>query len=71
MINLAAVYRSEGNFAEAEAVFLEVYEISKRVQGPEHPIPSFSDENSLLFIKSGKIREPERCSRRSWKSVSV
>jgi hypothetical protein len=38
MMNLAEDYNLQGKYAQAEALYSQTFEISRRVSGPEHPL---------------------------------
>lgn len=58
MANLASTYRSQGRWAEAEQMFVQVMETRKRVLGEEHP-DTLGSMNNLAFALKEQHREGE------------
>ena len=58
MANLAATYRNQGRWTEAEKIEVQVMETSQRVLGEEHP-STLSSMANLAFtnIKQGRKKE--------------
>src|SRR5204862_537642 len=58
--NLASAYRNEGRGEEAEDLFAQVMETSKRVLGIEHPSTLTSIANlASTFLSQGRWKEAE------------
>src|SRR5947209_964920 len=70
MNNLAALYVRQGSYADAEASYVQVLEIRRRVQGQEHP-NTLATMNMLtkLYCDQGKYRQAEALSRVAVKSM--
>jgi len=60
MANLASTYRNQGRWKEAEDLFVQVMETSKRVLGVEHPSTLTSMANlASTFWNQGRWKEAE------------
>jgi eukaryotic-like serine/threonine-protein kinase len=60
MGNLAATYAREGKDEQAEALFDQTLEVSRRVLGPEHTTTlGFLADRALLYLKEGKLEKAE------------
>jgi tetratricopeptide (TPR) repeat protein len=60
MNNLANVYWSHGDYAQAEALYSETMEIQRRVLGPEHPDTLLSMGNLAgAYTEDGKYAQAE------------
>ncbi|KAK3346489.1 Tetratricopeptide repeat-domain-containing protein [Lasiosphaeria hispida] len=64
MGNLASTYRSQGRWAEAEPLKVQVVEARKRVLGPEHPDTLDSMNNLAITWKDlGRLQDAENLMR--------
>jgi tetratricopeptide (TPR) repeat protein len=60
MNNLSNVYWSQGKYAQAEALFSQTAEISRRVLGPEHPRTlEFLSDSADMYQRQGKYAVAE------------
>jgi hypothetical protein len=56
----ANVYRSQGNYAQAEALYSRTIEIQRRVSGPEHPnTVRFMYTPGVVYYSDGKYAQAE------------
>jgi eukaryotic-like serine/threonine-protein kinase len=60
MSNLANVYRSQGKYAQAEALSRQALEIQRRVVGPDHPDTLYSMNNLAdVYYQQSKSSQAE------------
>ena len=58
--NLAALYRAQGRYAEAEPLYKRALAIGEKTLGPEHPEVATSLKNlRLLYRAQGRDAEAE------------
>jgi hypothetical protein len=64
MNNLAGSYNDQGKYAQAEALYSQTLEISRRVLGREHPdtLMCMGKLARRLFLSRQVLREPRHCS---------
>ena len=64
--NLAALYRAQGRFTEAEPLYQRSLAIVERALGPEHPHMATSLENyAILLRQTARADEAERMEARA------
>lgn len=68
--NLAALYRNQGRYAEAEPLFKRAVSIDEKALGPDH-IDVAADLNNLalLYDLQGKYDDADSCSSAAWRSA--
>jgi hypothetical protein len=60
MAKLAMIYDDEGKYEQADALFTQVVELEKRVEGPEHPATLRTISNMAnLYVHWGKYPQAE------------
>ncbi len=58
--NLAALYRSQGRYKEAEPLYLEALDLYKRLLGDNHPLVALSLNNlAALYRSQDRYKEAE------------
>jgi tetratricopeptide (TPR) repeat protein len=56
--SLAALYFSQGRYAQAEPLLERAFVINKKAHGPDHPDVATSLENlAILYRKTGRAQE--------------
>ena len=69
--NLAALYYSQGRYAEAEPLCRRALAIREQALGPDHPDTAQSLNNlAALYYSQGRYAEAEPLCRRAWRSAS-
>jgi tetratricopeptide (TPR) repeat protein len=64
--NLAALYRAQGQYAQAEPLFKRSLAIREKALGPDHPDVATSLNNlAALFRKTGREKEAEALEKRA------
>ncbi len=64
--NLAALYRAQGHYAEAEPVYQRSLAIREKALGPDHPHVATSLENyAALLRETARADEAERMEARA------
>jgi tetratricopeptide (TPR) repeat protein len=57
---LAYLYFEQGRYAEAEPLFLQALELSKRLLGQENPnVATILNNLALLYLEQGRYAEAE------------
>jgi tetratricopeptide (TPR) repeat protein len=64
--NLAALYQTQGQYAQAEPLYKRSLAIREKAHGPDHPDVATSLENMAeLYGKTGRDKEAEALGKRA------
>jgi tetratricopeptide (TPR) repeat protein len=64
--NLALLYSTQGNYAQAEPLYKRSLEIREKALGPDHPDVATSLKNiAELYRKTGREKEAEEFEKRA------
>jgi tetratricopeptide (TPR) repeat protein len=64
--NLALLYKTQGQYAQAEPLYKRALAITEKALGPDHPDVATSLENmTALFLRTGREKEAEALEKRA------